>query len=95
MKPKKETRLVRPVRGELLTYHVESAHDRQEPHLVDLLANEGAGECSCMDWQTRRWPLVRDGADIRSPLIECVHIRAAKRYFMNDIIASAIAHARK
>ena len=45
-----------------------------DPHLVDLGAYEGRGECSCMDWRTRHGPHVKIGAHT-----ECKHVARAER----------------
>jgi len=43
---------VKPVPGEVFRYQVESWGQRTEPHIVDLLAFDGVGACSCKDWET-------------------------------------------
>jgi hypothetical protein len=51
---------VQAVAGERLVYLVESWSEPEHPQRVDLLAHLGRGECSCKNWQTKRWPMIRD-----------------------------------
>lgn len=89
-------RRVSPIRGELLRYHVESWTEKDEDHLVDLLANDGAGECDCIRWSCNIWPMIRDRKkDWRDPVLECSHIRAAKRYLIISIIREGLDHEQQ
>lgn len=83
------TVIVAEVPGEKMRFHVESWSRENRPHLVDLLAHAGLGECSCKDWQTRAWPRIRDGETNGT---RCRHITAARDYFLNALLARMAAH---
>lgn len=53
---------------------------------VDLLALNGAGQCHCKDWQTRRWPNIRDGKQAGTRETLCWHVQQARRYFLNGLL---------
>lgn len=72
--------------GELGRYWVESWSDPDQPHLVDIFANGGHGQCMCMAWQTQAWPCIRDGAKLGNPKATCRHIRAARNKFLFDTL---------
>lgn len=76
---------VAEVAGETMRFHVESWTTPKRPHLVDLLAHAGVGECSCTDWQTRRWPRIRDGETTQT---KCRHVLAARAYFLDRLLAA-------
>lgn len=84
----RETRTVRvaEIPGEVMRFHVESWTKAQRPHVVDLLANDGAGECSCADWATRRGPALRAGAPMHTPETLCRHVQAAHRFFLRRLL---------
>lgn len=91
-----QTRKVTAIRGELLRFKVESWTPGEEDYLVDLLENEGAGECDCIHWRTRIWPMIRDRLrDWRSPDLECSHIRAAKRLLVIETIREGIRYEKR
>lgn len=79
-----QTVIVREIPGEPMRFTVESWAKAREPHLVDLLAHGGLGECSCMDWQIRRWPAIRDGGIVDT---RCRHVIAARSYFLDGLLA--------
>jgi hypothetical protein len=88
-----QTVIVREVPGEEMRFRVESWSNPAQPHTVDLLAYKGAGECSCTDWQTRRWPAIRDGATTGT---RCRHVIAARSYFLDSLLATmAEKHRRR
>lgn len=64
---------------------VESWSSPKYPQRVELLANDGFGECSCWNWIKEKWPAIRDkktqfrGTD----LTECRHVKAARKYKWN------------
>lgn len=74
---------VQAIPGETMRFHVESWSSPSRPHTVDLLAREGAGECSCKDWQTRRGPAIKRGERAG---IFCKHVLAARRYFLDGLL---------
>ena len=54
-------------------------------YLVDLLANDGFGQCDCMDWKIRKWPLVQHGVRCY-----CKHLWRARQRMADDVIAEAV-----
>ena len=66
-----------PIDGEPLRFHVRSRSE-PFPHLVDLGEYCGNGQCSCIDFEMRRKPLLERGA-YPADWLECWHIRQAKR----------------
>ena len=76
---------VLPIEGEFyLRYLVESRSQPDAPHLVDLSAKHGYGECSCKHWQCRVWPVIKTGEFPKhSRKTTCRHVQAALRYFLN------------
>ena len=56
-----------------------------EAHLVDLLGENGNGECSCKDFQIRRRPKLREG-HASSRFTRCKHIDLARDLALNMII---------
>lgn len=54
---------------------------------VDLVAHAGAGQCSCTDWDTRRWPAIRDGKEHGTRATLCKHGIRVRRYFLNQVLA--------
>lgn len=53
---------------------------------VDLLAFDGAGQCHCKDWSTRRWPAIRDGKPHGTRATLCRHGILARRFFLNNLL---------
>ena len=84
----RETRTVRveAIPGELMRYRVESWSSAKRPHTVDLLANDGAGECSCADWGTRRGPAIKAGGFPGTAPTMCRHVTAARLHFLNRLL---------
>lgn len=67
--------------GGRCVYHVRSEANPSRVYTVDILAHGSAGECICKDWQTRRWPTIRDGGrDF------CKHVMAARTYFLDQVL---------
>lgn len=60
---------VESIEGELGRFHVQSHQSRKEPHLVDLLAFEGNGACSCHDWKITCWNNIKAQRLIRNHLL--------------------------
>lgn len=77
---------VSSIEGETMRFRVESWSAPQKPHTVDLLAYEGAGECSCTDWSTRRGPAIKHGEPHGTPATCCRHVTAARHYFLNRLL---------
>lgn len=69
---------IREIHGEPLRYYVDS--DSGNTYLVDLLSNHGLGECSCVDFTTRRAPLQKQGERAK-----CKHINFVQQHFLYDL----------
>lgn len=82
---------VQTIAHETMRFRVESWSHPQRPHIVDLLANAGRGECSCTDWQTRRGPAIRAGASHGKPETMCRHVKVARTYFLNKLLKQMAA----
>ena len=90
---------VRPVPGEKLVFDVESWSEPGIPQRVDLLAHTGRGQCSCKNWQTKRWPFIRDihpEVPYGHPESSiCRHIEAARNYTLRRTLLTMIADDAK
>lgn len=74
--------------GERMCYKLQSATNPKKPaYRVDLIANGGAGECSCKDWSTRRGPAIRAGEPVGTRRTLCKHAILARRHFLNGLLA--------
>ena len=104
MCPVKTTLKVKEIDGEIGRYHVESHSEGQMPYLVDLLANDGIGQCSCIDFQTRCWPNYKANA-VEVPYgvhgrpnrsrTECKHLHVVRKKFYKDIIRELIRRQKE
>lgn len=74
--------------GDRMVFWVRSRSNPKIRHRVDLIANNGGGECSCKDWQTRRGPALRSGADTLTRSATCYHVRAALTYFCRGLLCA-------
>lgn len=76
---------VQEIPGEPWCFRVESWSTPSQPHRVELLANDGFGECSCTNWGTKKWPAIRDRlAKVRgTKLTECRHVEATRIFYWN------------
>lgn len=92
MKTEKIPIAVSEIPGEAMRFHVASRTRPKQPHLVDLLSNNGLSECSCADWQARRWPLIRDGF---TENIRCKHVIAARTYFLDHLLVNMAAEIQQ
>lgn len=68
---------------------VGSASRGAVEHMVDCLAWNGYGACSCEHFTFRLLPELRRG---RAPGKRCSHISAAREAFLDDIIGRMNAH---
>lgn len=75
-----------PSPHERMTYLVRSESNPKTRYRVDLLANDGASECSCEDWAKRRGPALRNGSPMGTPATLCKHCKAAREYFLNGLL---------
>lgn len=73
--------------NERMVYEVLSESRPGRTYRVDLLANGGAGQCSCKDWATRRWPAIKAGKQAGTRATLCRHGIKARRYFLNGLLA--------
>lgn len=73
--------------GDRMVYKLQSFTKPLKPaYRVDLIANRGAGECSCKDWSTRRGPAIRAGEPIGTRRTLCKHAIMARRHFLNALL---------
>lgn len=78
--------------GERMVYLVPSrTNPKATPYRVDLLALGGYSQCHCVDWQTRRWPAIRDGAPAGTRATLCRHGVLARRHFLNQLLREMAA----
>lgn len=72
--------------GERMIYLVPSDRKKAVRYRVDLLANHGAGECSCTDWATRRNAGIKQGLEWGTTATACKHVLKARRFFLNGLL---------
>lgn len=86
---------VTPIQGEALRYIVSSRSERGNHHMVDLSENKGNGECSCIDFITRRNVALKEGKPRFSAATMCYHIKAARKHFTDHTLTdmSAMIHS--
>jgi len=70
-------------------YLVPSSDQGADPYLVDLLAHNGEGECTCKDWQCRIGQHYT--AHTSPPRTRCRHIDMARDQLASDVIAKLLA----
>jgi len=66
-----------------LRFLVASDTQPDVSHLVDLSEHEGRGRCSCQHFEFRIAPNIEAGL----PHEKCKHIRAAREYLADAVIA--------
>ena len=98
---------VSPVKGEKWRYYVFSESEDNAEHIVDLSANNGNGECSCRDFETRRGPnfhrngklIVDYSKDERGKVLPeatyCKHIALVRNHLLNSILPDMVSGADK
>lgn len=69
-------------------YLVESEAGKP-PYLVDLLAWDGEGECTCQHWQYRIGSALRN--ELPPPIRFCKHIEAARDTLLDSVISKMIS----
>lgn len=67
--------------NERMVYQAVSESNPSKVYRIDLLANGGAGRCSCTDFGTRRQPALDKGMQWHTRETECKHLREAIRLF--------------
>lgn len=82
MSPTYKPLQVEAIAGERMTFFVHSERNPRSGYRIDLLAHGGIGECSCKDWHTRRWPVIRDGGEAT-----CKHVDECRRVFLRDLLS--------
>lgn len=71
---------------ETMVFAVRSRTNKKTEYRCDLLSNGGFGECACRDWAIRRWPAIKAGAEPGTRDALCIHLIAARRFFLNDLL---------
>lgn len=74
------------VTGDRMVFEVPSATKPGTNYRCDLLANNGAGFCGCIDFATRRQPAIDAGAESWTRATTCRHLRSSARFFMRDVL---------
>lgn len=78
--------------NERMVFDVPSDTRPDRKYRVDLLANEGAGRCSCTDFGTRRQPAIDAGEPSWTKRTSCKHTRRAAWYVIKKTLAD-LAHS--
>lgn len=86
MKPRLHIRAKVNETSERMVFAVRSDRFAHIAYRVDLTANKGAGQCSCTDWGTRRWPALKAGAEPWSHDATCKHVRAAGTHLLRGLL---------
>jgi hypothetical protein len=73
--------------AERFCYEVPSDRNPRVVYRVDLTAEGGYGRCSCTDWNTRRWPAIKEGKPMGTRETLCKHGMKARRHFLNKLLA--------
>lgn len=71
--------------GDRMCYWVSSDRNPRNKYRVDLLANNGAGGCSCADFRTRRQPAIDRGEPTWTETTTCKHTIKTARYFLRTL----------
>jgi predicted secreted protein len=54
-------------------------------HTIDIMANDGLGECDCHDFMYRRWPRWQRTGKLYDSF-RCFHIRHVRQHVLDQII---------
>lgn len=77
----------RPERTEeRFVYLVPSDKNPKRKYRVDMTANNGGGECACMDFAARRQPAIKAGKPLFSMATTCRHSRRVFAYFFMELM---------
>ncbi len=71
---------------ERFVYNVASDTRKGLTYRVDLLANGGAGCCSCRDFAIRRQPAIDAGEEILTRATQCKHCRKVLGLFVRQLM---------
>lgn len=77
--------------GERMVFSVASSRNQDVRYRVDLTAMNGRAQCQCTDWNTRRWPAIRDGKEALTNATMCRHVRAAMHHFCRGLFQAMAA----
>lgn len=69
-----------------MCYRVQSDTHPGRFYRIDLLANNGAGQCSCTDYSTRRGPALTSGKPAWTSASTCKHLRRTAWFFMKQLL---------
>jgi hypothetical protein len=75
--------------NERYVYEVPSDRQPTRRYRVDLVANAGAGWCSCTDFATRKQPALDAGGEPFTRQCSCKHLRKTWRYFLRAFFTRA------
>ena len=75
-----------PIPFEPFRFHVASESEPAYPHLVDLEAFDGVGQCSCEDFVYRKQSRLERGE--RGAEYRCGHILAAREFLIDKQLSN-------
>jgi len=71
--------------GDRMVYWCASESNPAVKFRCDLVANGGAGFCSCPDFRIRKQDALDDGAETWTRQSTCKHLRKVARHFMQEL----------
>lgn len=75
------------VQESVTRYVFQSLKQKGYAHVVDLLENDNAGECSCQHFQYRVLPMIKQGLlNPHEEKARCKHMRIARQMFYEAAI---------
>jgi hypothetical protein len=74
--------------GDRGVYRCASFSVHGAKYRVDVLANNGAGWCECIDFATRRQPNLDAGMTTLTEETTCIHLRKVHRFFNRRLFAA-------
>ncbi len=74
--------------GDRMVYWCPSDTVPGRNYRCDLIANAGAGQCTCTDFTTRRQIAIDGGAESWTRDTACKHLRKVARHFMRELFAA-------
>jgi hypothetical protein len=74
--------------GDRMVFLVVSETNPRNRYRVDLIANNGAGQCTCPDFRTRKQAAIDAGAESWTHRTSCKHSRRAARHVMRETFAA-------
>jgi hypothetical protein len=72
--------------GERYVYQVASETNPKVRYRCDLMANNGAGWCQCVDFGTRRQPAIDAGLPKLTRETRCKHLSAVHHHFLSELL---------